>query len=132
MRKSIPLILLMLLVMLLTACAKEAEETDPSDTVESYMKALVEGNEDNLRSLSCPAREEESLMRADSFQSVDPRLEGLSCQRSGESGDDAIVTCEGSIVATYDGEEREVALTSYLVTEIDGEWKWCGETAASE
>jgi hypothetical protein len=51
----------------------------------------------------------------------------MSCQRNGTEGDYTLVSCDGNIVATYNGEQREFPLTTYRVAEVDGEWKWCGE-----
>jgi hypothetical protein len=60
-----------------------------------------------------------------SFDGVEASIEGMACT-SDEGGD--TVTCEGTIVAVYGGENRDFPLGTYNVVEEDGEWKWCGES----
>jgi hypothetical protein len=120
------ILLIVILPILLAACAKEG---DPSKTVESYLQARVESNADKLRSLSCAAWEEQAMLQADSFKSMDAHIEGMSCKADGKDGDFTRVTCQGKIVTTYNGETREWALGSYHLKEEDGEWKMCGEAS---
>ena len=125
-RKVILFVLLSLLGLLLAACA---DEGDPGDAVEAYLRAKVEADADELVSLSCRAWEAQAGQEAASFQSVSAELQDMSCERRGEDGDYTLVTCTGLIVAEYRGEERELPLsdTTYRTIEEDGEWRVCGE-----
>ena len=46
---------------------------------------------------------------------------------SGEAGE-AVVVCDGNIVANYGGEDTTISLgdRAYLTVLEDGEWKMCG------
>ncbi len=112
------------LALVLGGCA---QQSDPSEVVERYITARVEGDAGTLQSLSCAAWEAQAAIQAESFRAVDAELEGMDCQRTGEENGFAVVSCEGRIVTTYDGEEREWELGSYLVEQADGEWRLCGE-----
>ena len=115
---------LLFLIVILTACASEG---DPTETVESYLKARVESNADELRSLACAEWESQAALQADSFRSMDARLEDLACTTGDEDGDYTLVSCDGRIVTTYNGETREWELGTYRLLQEDGEWKMCGE-----
>jgi hypothetical protein len=123
--KYAKLLLPILLILLVAACSSSAG--DPAQSVERYLQAKAEGNGDTIRQLLCS--EMEGLLERESrtFESVsDVRIEGMACQRVGESD---VVSCAGKIVATYGAEDTEFPLASYRVIEEDGEWKWCGEAA---
>ena len=59
---------LLFALLLLSACA---EESSPTDTIQSYLKAQVAGDADDLVKLSCAAWEAEAKTAAASFRSVD-------------------------------------------------------------
>jgi hypothetical protein len=123
--KYAKLLLPILLILLLDACSSSAG--DPAQSVEQYLQAKADGDGDTIRQLLCS--EMESLLERESrtFESVsDVRIEGMACQRVGDSD---VVSCAGKIVATYGAEDTEFPLASYRVVEEDGEWKWCGEAA---
>ena len=126
MRRILSLILLM--VILALAAAACAGEGDPADSVESYIKAKAEADGDELASLACNDFEAQAAQDALSFRSVKAEVEDLSCKKSGDDGDDALVTCTGQIVAEYDGETRsqDLSETTYRVVKEDGKWKVCG------
>lgn len=113
-----------LLVVILGGCAQEG---DPSETVESYLKAKVAADEDQMRQLACADWEGQVAIQADSLRGLDAKLEGLSCHQGEKDGDYTLVHCDGKLVATYNGEVREWELGSYRLIEEDGEWKVCGE-----
>lgn len=114
----------LLSIILLAACA---EESDPAETVQEYLDARVASDAETLQSLACPEWEQQAILQADSFRSMEASLEGVSCEKLGEDGDFTIVACEGKIVTTYNGETRDWALGSYRLIDQDGEWKMCGE-----
>ncbi len=116
--------LLLLTTLALTACAAQ-NAGDPTETVERYLQAKIDGDEAILRDLLCLPMEADLPREVASFASVtDVRLENADCQREGETD---IVTCTGEIVATYGTENTSFPLSSYRVVQEDGIWKWCGE-----
>ncbi|MBZ0292838.1 MAG: hypothetical protein K8L99_09785 [Anaerolineae bacterium] len=126
-RKPFILLTLLLALVLLTACASDSggADGDPAQTVERYLQAKVEGNEDTIRSLLCSEMEAETARETHTFTSVTGvEIEDMTCTRN--DGQDT-VSCTGQIVAQYGGEDTVFPLTSYRVVQEDGEWKWCGE-----
>ncbi len=117
-------LLVVLSIVVLGACA---DEGDPSETVEAYLDARVASDADRMRQLSCAEWEAQAMLQADSFRSMNARVEGLSCERDGEDGNYTLVACEGVIVTTYNGETREWPIGTYRLIQDDGEWRICGE-----
>lgn len=113
-------LILTFLLLILTACGDVAG--NPSTTVEQYLQAKVAGDREALGRLLCSEMEADLDREAASFASVEAELQGVSCSANGD-----IVSCEGTIVATYGREDREIPLSSYRVVQEDGEWRWCGE-----
>lgn len=115
--------LVALLVIVLAACSSSGG-SDPAKVVEQYLTAKVAADEETMRGLLCSAMEGDLRRESTSFASVEAKLDGMSCQRQGESD---VVVCTGKIVATYGTEDTEFPLSSYQVVQEDGQWKWCGE-----
>jgi hypothetical protein len=124
MKRILPLLALLILALpLLAACSNGGG--DPAETVERYLQAKVEGDEQVIRSLLCSELEANAFQEINAFTSVSgARIEGMTCTRVDDTD---IVQCQGKIVATYGTEETEFPLSSYRVVQEDGEWKWCGE-----
>ncbi len=100
----------------------------PSDTVEDYLQAIVDGDWTRAVNLSCADWEEGARTEANSFESIEAWLEGVTCT-SDEAGEDLQgVTCEGVIIATYGAEDRQLTLQGrvYNVVLEGGEWRMCG------
>jgi len=117
----------LLMLFVLTGCAKKA--TAPQ-AIEDYLKAKVSGNEDKLVGLSCKAQEAQAALDVVPFQSVEAKIDGLRCQQSGQDGDYTLVTCEGTLVIQYRGEDprsQSLSGTTYRALKEDGDWKMCGE-----
>jgi hypothetical protein len=120
-------ILLCISVLLLCACGGKA--ADPaSKAVEDYLNALVAKDSTKLSALSCKDWESQALMELDSLQAVKTRLEGLTCKTSGTSGATSQVTCQGKLLATYNGEDQSlnIAARTYQVLQQGGEYLVCG------
>jgi hypothetical protein len=118
-------ILLMLLPLFAIACSSSG--SDPAQTVEAYMQAKADANASTISQLLCSEMEGVLERESRTFESVSGvHIDGMSCQQVGDS---QVVTCEGTIIATYGTEDTEFPLASYRVVEEDGEWKWCGEAA---
>ena len=97
-------------------------------SVEDYLQALVNKDETRLVSLTCDSYEAAALLEYDAFSLVKTRLEGLDCQAGPASGNQAAVTCQGQIIATYGNEDQQFDLSerTYQVTNEGGEWLVCG------
>jgi PBP1b-binding outer membrane lipoprotein LpoB len=121
------LLFILLTALFLTACGASA--AGPEKSVETYLQAINAKDATRLQSVSCKEWELDALMMMDSFQAVTTQLEGLSCRQAGsdEQGN-AIVACQGKIVASYNGElqEFDLSVQQYLVENSSGEWLVCG------
>ncbi len=121
------IVVLLLLVMFAAAACSSSSGTDPAQTVEKYMQAKADADADTISQLLCSEIENVLERESRTFESVSGvHIEDMTCQQVGES---EVVTCQGTIVATYGTEDMEFPLASYRVVEEDGEWKWCGEAA---
>jgi len=111
---------------LLAACGTSS--AGPEKAVEAYLNAMNEKDSTRLSTLSCADWEPTALMELDSFQAVSTTLEGLSCAQTGTDGANALVTCQGKIVASYNGELQEFDLSArtYIAENSTGEWLVCG------
>ena len=91
------------------------------------MQAKADADADTISQLLCSEMESVFERESRTFESVSGvHIEDMSCQQVGDS---QVVSCQGTIVATYGTEDTEFPLASYRVVEEDGEWKWCGEAA---
>lgn len=103
----------------------------PAVAVESYLEAIVEKNVIEAANLSCLAWEEDAYAEASSFETVEVRLEDVSCQAIEARDGYQRVECEGEIIANYGGEDQDITLDSreFFVVEEAGEWRMCGYAA---
>ena len=125
-KKIFPLLIIgLLIVILFTACAGSG---DPAQAIAGYVDALVAKDGATLSNLSCAAWESAAQNELTSFDAVAVRLEGLTCEATGSDGVFTVVHCEGTIYATYEGEDRPLDLSAkdYLAIEEGGEWRMCG------
>jgi hypothetical protein len=126
-RSSVFSIILLIILLTLSACADKASAPD---SIENYLKTKVKGDGNKLASLSCKDYEAQALLDAASFESVDAKIENLTCKETGKDGQFTLVTCEGKLIVQYRGEDpREQSLggTTYRAVQEDDEWKMCGE-----
>ena len=117
---------LLILVFLFAACAPAA---GPEKAVEKYFQAVDKKDSSQLSTIACQAWEADALMIMDSFQAVTTELDGLTCQQTGtDSNGMAVVSCQGKILASYEGEmlEFDLSIQEYLVENLNGEWLVCG------
>jgi len=127
MRRFAVLALLALGAFALAACA---DSGSASDAIEAYLRAKVEADADKMVALSCSAWEAQALEQAASFKSVRAELEDMACEAGGEDGDYTLVTCTGTLIIHYGGEEprrQPLGGTTYRALDDGGEWKMCGE-----
>jgi hypothetical protein len=124
-----------LLIALLTLAACQSAPASPTApppptrapaalAVEAYLRAKVAGDRDGVRAGLCSEMEDALERESLSFSGVEARIEGMVCEANADS---TVVTCAGSIIATYGGENRPIPLGAYRVVEEDGVWRWCGE-----
>ncbi|OGO15979.1 MAG: hypothetical protein A2Z14_02500 [Chloroflexi bacterium RBG_16_48_8] len=116
---------LTLLLAILAGCQAGGS---PSEAVEDYLQAVVDGDWIRAVNLSCAAWEEGARAEANSFASIEAWLDGASCSAEGTEGDVQGVGCQGVIMATYGAEDRELKLEGriYQVILESGEWRMCG------
>lgn len=97
-------------------------------TLERYLQALVEKDENTLISLTCADWEMKALLEFDAFSGVETSLEGLSCQQVANEEGSATVVCQGKIMASYQDEIKEFELSSrnYQMVQQGGDWLVCG------
>ena len=115
-------ILIFLLAIAVSACTTSQGGNSAALIVEAYLEAKVTSDEGRIRELICSELESTIEREVASFASVEASIEDMSCASDGDS-----VSCSGQIVALYGTENREFPLTTYQVTQEDGEWRWCGE-----
>lgn len=127
MRRTIVLVLLALGALALVACA---DSGSAAGAIEAYLKAKVEADADKMVALSCAAWEAQALQEAASFKSVRAELEDMACAAGSQDGDYTRVTCSGTLIIHYGGEEprrQPLGGTTYRALNDGGEWKMCGE-----
>jgi hypothetical protein len=118
-------VLSILLLAFLSACQAGGS---PSDAVEDYLQAVIDGDWVQAVNLSCAAWEEGARTEANSFDSIEAWLDGVTCSTTGTEDNGQNVTCQGVIVATYGAEDRELTLEGrvYRVVLEGGVWRMCG------
>ena len=102
---------------------------DPaSKAVEDYLNALVSKDSTKLSALSCASWETNALLELDSLQAVKTRLQGVSCKTSSVASGTSQVNCQGSIMATYNGEDQalDISARTYQVVQQGGDYLVCG------
>lgn len=119
------------LAFFLEGCSSSAS---PADTVERYLEAIAEKDVVAAANLSCLAWEEAAYAEASSFETVEVRLEGVSCQVVAEEHGYQRVHCQGEIVANYGGEDQDIPLEArdFYIVEEGGDWRMCGYSPPQE
>lgn len=121
---------LALVFIFLAACGDGAtpDSAAAGRNVEAYLRARVESNVEQMISLSCAGWEAKARIEATSFQSMDAKLDGVTCQASAADSTKSIVTCTGRILTSYNGESREWRLDERPFSAVleGGEWRMCG------
>ncbi len=121
------IILLLWVALALSGCA--STQKDPAvQSVQNYLKALAAGDSTGIINYTCKEYEDQTRLDVDSFAGVKTTLKDVSCQKTGTSGNQVTVKCQGSIDATYGNEVQHFDLSrqSYTVVQQQGEWLVCG------
>lgn len=120
------LILLPILILSLVGCGSGKENA--AKAVEAYIQALSDKDANRISSLSCADWESSALVEIDSLTAVGSNVEGLSCQSSGQEGEDMLISCTGFLALDYGGEAQQIDLSSrtYIAHLEGGEWRMCG------
>jgi hypothetical protein len=115
---------LFLLILVLAGCSQPG----PDAAVESFLKALLAGDENKVYQAVCPEWEAQAAVELDAFSGVTGKLDSAKCTKAGTDGDYTLITCTGRMVLNYQGESRDRPLEgrTYLARQVDGEWKMCG------
>jgi hypothetical protein len=125
-KSSRPILLIILLTFYLAACAGAADQ--PASVVQAYLKALAAKDTSQISVLTCASWESQAQLELDSLQAVDAQLQGVRCATTGKSGDKSLVTCQGKLVTTYNGENQDIdlSLRTYEVIDQNGDYLVCG------
>jgi hypothetical protein len=117
-----------LILLALAGCGSSSSSGDAPTAVESYLKALVAKDANQVVNLSCAAWESEARVELDSFDAVTVTLEDPDCRENGQEGDYKLVSCSGKIVANYNGEDLEIDLgeRNFQALYEGGDWRMCG------
>jgi hypothetical protein len=114
-----------LTILLLVACRPQDA---PARAIERYLQAVVAKDPDRAVTSACAAWESQARQEVDSLKAVGVTLKDAACHTSGDNGAEKLVTCTGSIQATYNNENREIPLTgkTYRAALEGGDWRMCG------
>jgi hypothetical protein len=117
-------VILFTAVLLLSACAASG----PDKAIAAFWQALVAKDSAQVSSLSCAAYEPEAQTTLESFNAVETKLKDLVCSVNTQEGDNASVSCTGSIIATYGSEDMTIDLSArtYTAKKEGGDWRMCG------
>jgi hypothetical protein len=122
------LITLLFSALALTSCGSVLKAA-PASTMEAYWNAMADKDSAALSNLSCPDYEAQALSTLDSFLTVELTPKDIKCTTLTLDGNNAEVTCKGSLNATYGTEAFSFDLSTYTysVVNLSGDWQMCGE-----
>ena len=129
MKKFIIALFIILCVAALAACsAPKKNSSEAVKPVEAFYNAIVTQNRDQIGSIACSAWEKDALREVDAFMGVKSELKDFSCTVKEQGSDEAIVTCKGSIAASYGAEITNFPVDNkdHKVIKEQGEWRICG------
>ena len=115
-------------LLVLTGCNKANPVDQAPAAVEAYLQALVAKDANQMINLSCAAWEAGAKQELNSFAAVKLTLEDLNCQEAGKSADFILVSCNGTLTASYGAEDLEINIAerTFQVVKEGDEWRMCG------
>jgi len=99
----------------------------PEETVYAYLQARTESDTIAMQDLSCAAWDSQALIQSQSFRAMSAQLKDVNCVTASSTDDSAVVTCEGVILTTYNGQNREWPIGGFALVLEDESWRICGE-----
>ncbi len=121
------------LPLLLLALGCRPAQDVPVETLQAFLTAFVNKDENTISTLVCKEWESQAFLEYDSFGNVATQLDDLSCKLIGQTknaqGETVyMVNCTGSISASYGGELSHFDLSSRMYQVIDrgGSLQVCG------
>lgn len=127
MQKVVFIFLASLALFLMAGCS--SANSDPAgQAAQTYFQALADKNENAMVAASCAAWEEQARLDLSAFSGVKTQSNAIACQTEESGEGTAVVSCTGSIQATYGSENQEFGLDGrlYQVIQEGGEWRMCG------
>lgn len=116
----------LVLIVIFFGCTTPEEQS--VKVVENYLTYMVNQDAVKISNITCKEWEEQAIMEMDSFQAVDPKLEGMKCKLENSEENEYFVSCDGKILTTYNDEQREFPLNrnNFRVISEGGEYYVCG------
>ena len=110
------------LVYLAVGC--KPSQAAPVQTMQAYLTAFADKDENTLISMTCKEWEDQALLEYDSFGNVTTELKDLSCKLVGQTSNTQgetiySVNCTGVISASYNGELRSFDLSKRVYQVVD-------------
>jgi hypothetical protein len=126
MRRWVIFLLFIAMLAGVSACSNDSD--GPVSAIQAYNQALVNGDANQLSTLSCSDWEADAQNELASFAAVKVSLENMACSQAQEDGDTVLVSCTGKIVANYGNEVLEIDLADRLYQAVleGGDWRMCG------
>lgn len=111
----------------IAGCSRDGQDM-AERVIEDYIQATTLGDDVRAVNLSCVDWEEQAQADAESFESVETSLEGVTCRQAGEEGDSQLIACSGAIVANYGAEVLRIDLADRIYVSVSegGSWRMCG------
>jgi hypothetical protein len=121
---------LVILVGIFVSGCSGAQNSAPA-AVQNYLQAIIDRNEPAMVNHVCSAWEADARTEFNSFTAVKLTLDNVTCQENGASGGFTLVSCQGTIIASYGAEDLTLELDerTFQVTQEAGEWRVCGYKA---
>lgn len=118
--------LVIFLSFLVVSCNSE-EGGGAAAATEDYINALADKDKARITNLSCQEWEESAILEVDGLLSVEAAVSNLSCDITGQEGENTLVSCSGTLDLTYNDEIRGIDLSrrTYYLQETDGQWRVC-------
>jgi len=99
----------------------------PEQIMYEYLTSRLAGDAARMQTLSCASWDSQAMLQATSFRAMRAELLNVACYTVSESGETAVVQCDGVIQTEYNGQTRQWEIGAYSMTQENGAWRVCGE-----